>query len=156
MPELLLKERLQPSLLDRLTDDRPQDKNESRDARVLTVPQLRASVLRDLCWLLNCEAIGNLLDSAGRSAASRTSSRNCASRVCGSNPWHRKQASARIGRTSRLYSSFAGSAASADAGGAKLTTAQSSAKLGSRLRGEWSPSIDVPRDPARIAISEFN
>ena len=62
MPELLLKERLQPSLLDRLTDDRPQDKRESRDARVLTVPQLRASVLRDLCWLLNCEAIGNLTD----------------------------------------------------------------------------------------------
>ncbi|MFO0818809.1 MAG: type VI secretion system baseplate subunit TssE [Pirellulales bacterium] len=57
MPELSLKERLQPSLLDRLTDDRPDEQRESREQRVLTIRQLRASVLRDLAWLLNCERL---------------------------------------------------------------------------------------------------
>ncbi len=62
MPELSLKERLQPSLLDRLTDDRPQDMQESRDHRVLSVRQLRDSVLRDLAWLLNCERLAGCQD----------------------------------------------------------------------------------------------
>jgi type VI secretion system protein ImpF len=53
MAELLPQERLQPSLLDRLTDDAPESKGESRDKRVLNLAQLRAGVMRDLSWLLN-------------------------------------------------------------------------------------------------------
>jgi len=51
--ELTQRERLQPSLLDRLTDNQPDKKNESRDQRVLSIQKLRESVLRDLAWLLN-------------------------------------------------------------------------------------------------------
>jgi type VI secretion system protein ImpF len=53
MAELTTKERLQPSLLDRLTDDEPDKKQESRDQRVLNLQKLRAGVIRDLSWLLN-------------------------------------------------------------------------------------------------------
>jgi type VI secretion system protein ImpF len=53
MPELVHKERLQPSLLDRLTDDEPQERQESRDKRVLSPVRLRESALRDLGWLFN-------------------------------------------------------------------------------------------------------
>ncbi|HEY5809696.1 MAG TPA: type VI secretion system baseplate subunit TssE [Povalibacter sp.] len=53
MAELLQQERLQPSLLDRLTDDSPDAREEGRDKRVLNVSQLRQSVLRDVAWLLN-------------------------------------------------------------------------------------------------------
>ena len=47
------QERLQPALLDRLTDDEPDKKQEPREARVLSKQQLRAAVLRDLAWLFN-------------------------------------------------------------------------------------------------------
>ncbi len=57
MAELSLQERLQPSLLDRLTDNEPETKVESRAQRVLSLNRLKRSVLRDLAWLLNC---GNL------------------------------------------------------------------------------------------------
>jgi type VI secretion system protein ImpF len=53
MAELTPQERLQPSLLDRLTDTDPHRQRESRDARVLSVKQLREGVIRDLVWLLN-------------------------------------------------------------------------------------------------------
>lgn len=53
MAELLPQERLQPSLIDRLTDEAPEAKEEGRDKRVLGLAQLRASVLRDISWLLN-------------------------------------------------------------------------------------------------------
>ena len=53
MPELTPQERLQPSLLDRLTDEEPERKTESRDRRVLSLDRLRESVIRDLGWLLN-------------------------------------------------------------------------------------------------------
>lgn len=53
MAELTPKERLQPSLLDRLTDDAPGDAKETREARVLSARQLRRCVLRDLDWLFN-------------------------------------------------------------------------------------------------------
>lgn len=62
MAELSLKERLQPSLLDRLTDDEPEASRESRDQRVWTLQRLREMVLRDLTWLLNCEQINSVLD----------------------------------------------------------------------------------------------
>jgi type VI secretion system protein ImpF len=53
MAELSLQERLQPALLDRLTDDEPEKKLESREQRVISIAKLRSSVLRDLSWLLN-------------------------------------------------------------------------------------------------------
>ncbi|GAB4267889.1 MAG: type VI secretion system baseplate subunit TssE [Methylomicrobium sp.] len=53
MAELTQKERLQPSLLDRLTDDAPEKKQESREQRVLSISRLRECVLRDMGWLLN-------------------------------------------------------------------------------------------------------
>ena len=53
MAELSLQERLQPSLLDRLTDNEPDTKVESRAQRVLSINRLKRSVLRDLAWLLN-------------------------------------------------------------------------------------------------------
>jgi type VI secretion system protein ImpF len=65
MPELTPKERLQPSLLDRLTDEDPEKKQESRDKRVLSPSRLRESVRRDLSWLfntVNLAAVDNLED----------------------------------------------------------------------------------------------
>ena len=53
MAELTPTERLQPCLLDRLTDDEPTKAVESRDRRVFTARQVREAVLRDLSWLLN-------------------------------------------------------------------------------------------------------
>lgn len=50
--------RLQPSLLDRLTDDEPEKKVESRDKRTLSLRRLRDIVLRDLSWLLNTNNLG--------------------------------------------------------------------------------------------------
>ena len=53
MADLTQKDRLQPSLLDRLTDADPERKQESRDARVLSPSRLRECVRRDLAWLMN-------------------------------------------------------------------------------------------------------
>lgn len=53
MRELAPQERLQPALLDRLTDDEPDKQVEGPDKRVLTKAQLRQAVLRDLVWLMN-------------------------------------------------------------------------------------------------------
>ena len=47
------QERLQPALLDRLTDDEPGNRQEPLEARVLSKRRLRQSVLRDLAWLFN-------------------------------------------------------------------------------------------------------
>jgi type VI secretion system protein ImpF len=57
MAELSQKERLQPSLLDRLVDDAPDKLQESREQRVLSLPKLRQCVLRDLAWLLNTSTL---------------------------------------------------------------------------------------------------
>jgi len=57
MAELAPRERLQPSLLDRLRDDRPEQAVESREQRVLSLRALREGVLRDLAWLLNSTAM---------------------------------------------------------------------------------------------------
>lgn len=51
---LAAQDRLQPALLDRLTDDEPEKKLEAREQRVLTKTRLRQAVLRDLAWLFNC------------------------------------------------------------------------------------------------------
>jgi type VI secretion system protein ImpF len=58
MAELTTQERLQPSLLDRLIDDEPDHKQESRERRVLSLPRLREAVLRDLAWLFNTKQLG--------------------------------------------------------------------------------------------------
>jgi type VI secretion system protein ImpF len=52
--ELTHKERLQPSLLDRLTDENPQQRNKVGVGRELSLNKLRECVQRDLEWLLNC------------------------------------------------------------------------------------------------------
>jgi type VI secretion system protein ImpF len=57
MAELSQKERLQPSLLDRLADDAPEKEQESREQRVLSLNKLRQCVLRDLAWLLNTSTL---------------------------------------------------------------------------------------------------
>jgi type VI secretion system protein ImpF len=49
-------ERLQPCLLDRLTDDEPGSREESRSQRVVSHQKYRRGVLRDLDWLFNCSA----------------------------------------------------------------------------------------------------
>ena len=53
MVELNSRDRLQPSLLDRLIDLEPAHHKESQDTRALTRQQLRAAVLRDLSSLFN-------------------------------------------------------------------------------------------------------
>jgi type VI secretion system protein ImpF len=62
MAELAPRERLQPSLLDRLTDDEPGQAVESRERRVLSLRSLRESVLRDLAWLLNTTNLLSVTD----------------------------------------------------------------------------------------------
>jgi type VI secretion system protein ImpF len=56
MAELTPAERLQPCLLDRLTDEHPESVRESRDQRIISMRRYRAAVLRDLDWLLNTGA----------------------------------------------------------------------------------------------------
>jgi type VI secretion system protein ImpF len=53
LADLRYRERLQPSLLDRLTDDEPGKIQESREMRDFSLTRLRETVLRDLAWLLN-------------------------------------------------------------------------------------------------------
>ena len=49
-------ERLQPCLLDRLTDDEPDKREESRAQRVISHQKYRRGVFRDLEWLFNTSA----------------------------------------------------------------------------------------------------
>ena len=57
-----LQERLQPSLLDRLTDDDPGSGKEVRDERAIDTRRLKEILQRDLSWLLNTSNMGNALD----------------------------------------------------------------------------------------------
>jgi len=66
------RERLQPSLLDRLTDDAPENKRESFDQQTLSMVQLRRAVLRDLAWLLNTTNLTATEDLAGTSLAAKS------------------------------------------------------------------------------------
>ena len=59
---LLPQDRLQPALLDRLTDDEPDKKQEPREARVLSKSRMRQSVLRDLAWLFNATRLEVVTD----------------------------------------------------------------------------------------------
>ena len=62
MAELAPRERLQPSLLDRLSDDEPDNTVEPRERRVLSLRTLREGVLRDLAWLLNTTNLLSVID----------------------------------------------------------------------------------------------
>lgn len=53
MTVLKPQDRLQPSLLERLKDDEPNKRQETRERRVLSTSAFRESVRRDLEWLLN-------------------------------------------------------------------------------------------------------
>ena len=53
MADRTLTERLQPSLLDRLTDLQPDKATEGREDRVIDMRRLREIIQRDLAWLLN-------------------------------------------------------------------------------------------------------
>ena len=53
MPELTPQERLQPALLDRLTDEERDKTQEAPERRVMSKRRLRQAVLRDLAWLFN-------------------------------------------------------------------------------------------------------
>lgn len=53
MAELTHKERLQPSLLDRITDENPEQRSTAGVGRELSLSKLRECVQRDLEWLLN-------------------------------------------------------------------------------------------------------
>src|SRR4051812_14165848 len=46
-------ERLQPYLLDRITDEHPTVRRESHDRRVISPQEFRQRLLRDMSWLLN-------------------------------------------------------------------------------------------------------
>src|SRR5580698_1574783 len=56
MPDLTPLEKLQPCLLDRLTDDEPDKTEESRNQRVISQTRYKRGVLRDLEWLFNASA----------------------------------------------------------------------------------------------------
>lgn len=49
-------DRLQPALLDRLTDDEPEQRQEALQNSVVSKGRLKKTVLRDLVWLLNTSA----------------------------------------------------------------------------------------------------
>jgi type VI secretion system protein ImpF len=48
-----LKEQLQPSLLDRLTDDNPENSQEAASKQIIGEKQFKNAVIRDLGWLMN-------------------------------------------------------------------------------------------------------
>jgi type VI secretion system protein ImpF len=72
MAELMPQERLQPSLLDRLTDLGPARREESREQRVITAARLREYVTRDIAWLLNCTRQWSSDELTGFAHASRS------------------------------------------------------------------------------------
>lgn len=53
MADAPIKDRLQPSLLDRLTDNEPENRKETSDRRAINLRELRQTILRDLSWLFN-------------------------------------------------------------------------------------------------------
>ena len=56
------RERLQPSLLDRLTDHAPTRAKDTPDSQAVTPAQLRQAVLRDLAALLNTSNLSTIED----------------------------------------------------------------------------------------------
>jgi type VI secretion system protein ImpF len=62
MADRTLTERLQPSILDRLTDDEPKTKTENANNRVIDIRRLREIIQRDLSWLLNTGNLDSEID----------------------------------------------------------------------------------------------
>jgi len=62
MSNLRAQDRLQPALLDRLTDDDVESRHENTDSRVINRNRMRELVLRDLAWLFNATAPGAAID----------------------------------------------------------------------------------------------
>ena len=62
MSDKTIAERLQPSLLDRLTDHAPGEQVERREDRVIDVKQLREIIQRDLAALLNTSDNSSFID----------------------------------------------------------------------------------------------
>lgn len=62
MGQWSLKERLQPSLLDRLTDLQPENSKESSSQQSISQSQFKQAVIRDLGWLLNSVALDVCVD----------------------------------------------------------------------------------------------
>jgi type VI secretion system protein ImpF len=56
MADLNRDQRFLPCLLDRLRDDDPKNKEESRNQRVISAQRYKEAVLRDLRWLFNASA----------------------------------------------------------------------------------------------------
>ena len=56
MAELNRDQRFLPCLLDRLRDDQPNTKEESRTHRVISLQRYKEGVIRDLGWLFNASA----------------------------------------------------------------------------------------------------
>ena len=72
MALLRAQDRLQPALLDRLTDDHPDSQVEAVDARLIRDNRLRELVLRDLAWLFNTSAPTTGMDWAAAPQAQRS------------------------------------------------------------------------------------
>jgi type VI secretion system protein ImpF len=70
--QLTPQERLQPALLDRLTDEEPDKKLEPRERRVMNKSRLRQAVLRDLAWLFNATRLEAEVDFAKAPLARRS------------------------------------------------------------------------------------
>jgi type VI secretion system protein ImpF len=62
MADQTIVERLQPALLDRLTDNAPENASESRNDRVIDIDRLRDIIRRDLSWLLNTNNLDTQID----------------------------------------------------------------------------------------------
>ena len=56
MSDAIPLERLQPCLLDRLSDDEPNKSEESRNQRIISIQRYKRGVIRDLEWLFNSSA----------------------------------------------------------------------------------------------------
>ena len=62
MGQWSLKERLQPSLLDRLTDLHPEKSKESTAQQSMSQKEFKNAVIRDLGWLLNSVSLDVCVD----------------------------------------------------------------------------------------------
>jgi type VI secretion system protein ImpF len=57
-----MQDRILPALLDRLTDDHPDQRVEGEVSRTFSLARLREAVLRDLSWLLNTSQLSATVD----------------------------------------------------------------------------------------------
>jgi len=66
------QDRLQPALLDRLTDEDPESRVETGETRVINRQRLRELVLRDLAWLFNATSPSGAIDFSSAPQAERS------------------------------------------------------------------------------------